>query len=750
VEHSKSRKEAPPPRPHQAELAASTLSAAPPCAATAAAAAAAASASASVAAAAATTGAALLLASGRRRSASLQHLLPTTGPALRSVASSAAAFGRAGSSAALAAPASAPAPTAPALPDLLLRQTRSSARLVAMSAVLMQQRGGGGGEDGSQAAAAADGSPAAIQQQLPTARVAAAAAAGLTNKAAAPPATTTAAFSTASSTAAPVDVRMMDEQEDDAAGAVTSPPPPTQPVVAAAATTALPPPLFFAPSSASGQIAIGGHRGMGMNVLLAAAAQAAAAAEEPQAFDYAATATGAGSAAPAVAAATALGSAPTATQAAALATATALPPNAATAGAFFISPAWRENTVSSMRAAANAGASFVEFDVQVTADGHAVLWHDERVEYGDPAEPDGALVGDLTLAEFRALGSLTASGAGERLSVVRSFWTHGSGGSSGSESDGAAPPSPAGGAALASASSLARAAALGAAAAAAAAPPPSSRALSTAAVASALANSSGTTDAPSASGLSSSSTAVGAAPPRFKSPHRRWRCRHEEPFPALDEVFRSLPPSVGFNIEVKMATPSSLARTPDEEIERVVGPVLATVERCLAEERAAAVGGDASTAAIRSTASSPRMVVFSSFDPDVCAALRARAGGNHPVCLLSTGPTELHADPRRTSLPAALTFAASAGLAGVVVDSTALSRSQETVAQARELGLAVMTYGGANGDPRWVAQQQALGVHAAIVDDVEGVLRGLAVAASQQQAMAVDDGGDAVMAAEVA
>lgn len=748
MEHSKSRKEAPPPRPHQAELAASTLSAAPPCAATAAAAAAAASASASVAAAAATTGAALLLASGRRRSASLQHLLPTTGPALRSIVSSAAAFGRAGSSAALAAPALAPAPTAPALPDLLLRQTRSSARLVAMSAVPLQQRGGGGGEDGSQAAAAADGSPAAIQQQLPTARVAAAAAAGLTNKAAAPPATTTAAFSTASSTAAPVDVRMMDEQEDDAAGAVTSPPPPTQCVVAAAATTALPPPLFFAPSSASGQIAIGGHRGMGMNVLLAAAAQAAAA--EPQAFDYAATATGAGSAAPAVAAATALGSAPTATQAAALATATALPPNAATAGAFFISPAWRENTVSSMRAAANAGASFVEFDVQVTADGHAVLWHDERVEYGDPAEPDGALVGDLTLAEFRALGSLTASGAGERLSVVRSFWTHGSGGSSGSESDGAAPPSSPAAAGGAS-SSLARAAALGAAAAAAAAAPPSSsRAISTAAAA--TANSIGTTDAPSASALSSSTTTagVGAAPPRFKSPHRRWRCRHEEPFPALDEVFRSLPPSVGFNIEVKMATPSSLARTPDEEIERVVGPVLATVERCLAEERGAAAAVGVGSDAVRSTASSPRMVVFSSFDPDVCAALRARAGGNHPVCLLSTGPTEPHADPRRTSLPAALTFAASAGLAGVVVDSTALSRSQETVAQARELGLAVMTYGGANGDPRWVAQQQALGVHAAIVDDVEGVLRGLAVAASQQQAMAVDDGGDAVMAAEVA
>jgi glycerophosphodiester phosphodiesterase len=37
-------------------------------------------------------------------------------------------------------------------------------------------------------------------------------------------------------------------------------------------------------------------------------------------------------------------------------------------------PAWRENTTGSFLAAAATGASFVEFDVQVTRDGVPVLW----------------------------------------------------------------------------------------------------------------------------------------------------------------------------------------------------------------------------------------------------------------------------------------------------------------------------------------------------------------------------------------
>ena len=651
-------------------------------------------------------------------------------PLLRSVASSTALLVRRASLGGGCAGGALSGSAAAALAPLPLLRPSRSASLVAHAAMSAQTQLHG------DAPMATDADPAAIP--LPGAAAA-------SKAAPAPPPPP--AFSAASSTAGPtlaaapsfadaLAAAAAAMAEDD--NAVTSPPA-ADPVAAIAAAAPLPPPpLFFATAPAPGvgaHIAIGGHRGMGMNVLLdAAAALASATAQLDGPFEFAATSAAAGSAAPSVAAAAALGLAPTPAAAAAAAAAAALPPSAPTAGTFTIAPAWRENTVASMRAAHRAGASFVEFDVQVTADGHAVLWHDDSVEYGDPAAPQRAAVGELTLAEFRALGHLTAGGMGDRLSVVRAFWTHaaagGGGGSSGSEGDAAAA------AALGGASPRTPVAppplALGvedATAAAAASPPAAARGLwpppassaAAAAAAQALAPA-----VPASSGDSSGSAVVGAAPARFKSPHRRWRCRHEEPFPSLDEVFASLPPSVAFNIEVKMATPASLARTPAEEVERVVGPVVATVERCLAAERAGGGGGGSALAPLPPPG--PRSVVFSSFDPDVCAALRARAP-SHPVCLLSTGATEAHADPRRTCLAQAVAFAAGAGLAGVVADSTALAARPRTVAEARAAGLAVMTYGGANGDARWVAAQAALGVHAAIVDDVEGVLRGLSAGA---------------------
>lgn len=82
---------------------------------------------------------------------------------------------------------------------------------------------------------------------------------------------------------------------------------------------------------------------------------------------------------------------------------------------------------------------------------------------------------------------------------------------------------------------------------------------------------------------------------------------------------------VGFDIEVKMATPDDLAETHAEEIERMVAPILNVVSAC---DR----GG--------------RAVMFSSFDPDICRELRRRQD-KYPVMFLTTGGTHHHADPRR-------------------------------------------------------------------------------------------------------
>ncbi len=59
-----------------------------------------------------------------------------------------------------------------------------------------------------------------------------------------------------------------------------------------------------------------------------------------------------------------------------------------------------ENTLAGIRQAKTEGASWVEFDVKLTSDGHAVLMHDETVE----RTTDGrGFVRQMTLAELRKL-----------------------------------------------------------------------------------------------------------------------------------------------------------------------------------------------------------------------------------------------------------------------------------------------------------------------------------------------------------
>lgn len=68
----------------------------------------------------------------------------------------------------------------------------------------------------------------------------------------------------------------------------------------------------------------------------------------------------------------------------------------------------RENTVASFAAAAAAGADAVELDVQLTADGVPVVWHDDFVYYRERAKAGAgdrdfsrAAVSDFTLAQWR-------------------------------------------------------------------------------------------------------------------------------------------------------------------------------------------------------------------------------------------------------------------------------------------------------------------------------------------------------------
>src|ERR1044071_10471953 len=59
-----------------------------------------------------------------------------------------------------------------------------------------------------------------------------------------------------------------------------------------------------------------------------------------------------------------------------------------------------ENTLRAFEAAVDLGADAVEFDVRMSADGHAVVVHDPAV---DRTTDGHGLVRDLTLAELKAL-----------------------------------------------------------------------------------------------------------------------------------------------------------------------------------------------------------------------------------------------------------------------------------------------------------------------------------------------------------
>lgn len=336
---------------------------------------------------------------------------------------------------------------------------------------------------------------------------------------------------------------------------------------------------------------------------------------------------------------------------------------------------YRENTVTSFLAAVDAGATFVEFDVQVTSDGVAVLFHDNFLVYGHETNPESTLIKDMDLKGFK--------GASPVNSVVD--------GNSGTVIDGMSDDE------------------------VMSAPPANTWPM--------LGGSSSSTvtkndeddvvlgDSPRSIVTNEGMTEKkllrqlknGIAASASEKSLSAWRVDEEDDFPTLLEVFERIPPHVGFDIEIKMATEDDLVETHEDEIVRVVDTILSTIQTV--ENRILLEGFPR------------RPLIFSSFDPDVCSLVKQRRPAD-TVMFLSTGGTSWHADPRRMSLQAAIEFSASNELQGIIVDSGALFKHQDTVKKAMERGLVTMTYGLENDDPEWVAAQQQLKVHGVIVDDV--------------------------------
>jgi len=65
----------------------------------------------------------------------------------------------------------------------------------------------------------------------------------------------------------------------------------------------------------------------------------------------------------------------------------------------------RENTIRSLQECSKAGATYAEFDVQVTSDGIPVLWHDDQIVSLVNGYEEFHEVSELTLEQFRTLTS---------------------------------------------------------------------------------------------------------------------------------------------------------------------------------------------------------------------------------------------------------------------------------------------------------------------------------------------------------
>eukprot|EP00742_Colponemidia_sp_Colp-10_P005731 GILJ01006125.1.p1 GENE.GILJ01006125.1~~GILJ01006125.1.p1 ORF type:complete len:536 (-),score=54.65 GILJ01006125.1:270-1772(-) len=181
-------------------------------------------------------------------------------------------------------------------------------------------------------------------------------------------------------------------------------------------------------------------------------------------------------------------------------------------------------------------------------------------------------------------------------------------------------------------------------------------------------------------------------------------------FPTLEDTFREVPEDVGFNIEIKY---------PPDEVWQ------ANTERSYWERN---IIVDAILKVVFDHAKS-RMVMFASFDPDICVLLSFKQArfpvfflcwwppvGTKDECVDST-------DPRCTNPEAAINFAASLGLHGIVCEASWMLQNLSRVSDIKSRGLMLFTYGNENEDFEHIRQQKQHGVDGVICDNVAHVFK---------------------------
>ncbi|MCJ1394861.1 Glycerophosphocholine phosphodiesterase [Xylographa bjoerkii] len=180
----------------------------------------------------------------------------------------------------------------------------------------------------------------------------------------------------------------------------------------------------------------------------------------------------------------------------------------------------------------------------------------------------------------------------------------------------------------------------------------------------------------------------------------------QAPFTTLEEMFKKLPETIGFNIEMKYPM---LHESEEQEMDTYAVELNSFVDTVLTKVY---------------DLGKKRNVIFSSFNPDICLLLSFKQP-SIPILFLTDAGTCPVGDIRASSLQEAIRFASRWNLLGVVSAAEPLVISPRLVKVVKESGLVCVSYGNINNEPDKVKLQVQEGIDAVIVDSVLAIRKGL-------------------------
>ncbi|KAH3681650.1 hypothetical protein WICPIJ_007376 [Wickerhamomyces pijperi] len=336
-----------------------------------------------------------------------------------------------------------------------------------------------------------------------------------------------------------------------------------------------------------------------------------------------------------------------------------------------------ENTVESFIAAASLGASYVEFDVQLTKDSQPVIYHDFLVAESGVDIP----MHELTLEQFLHLGDMNGTAAASTSSASASASASGSSEGSTIDLDSKAATT------VADTETI----------------KPKLRARSSSHSVH-LDRLSKDQELNHANLEKMKLTRTYKVNKGFKGNSRGLNIASS--FVTLKDLFKKVPKNVGFNIECKYPL---LYELQDEDLGELFIELNHWVDTVLKTVFDHADGRD---------------VIFSSFHPETCMLLSLKQP-SIPVLFLTESGTSYMPDTRTDSLQSAIRFCKKWNLLGIVSESKPILKCPRLVSIVKQQGLVCFTYGSENNKPENSKLQMSSGVDAVIVDSVLAVRKGL-------------------------